>query len=66
LTKEPFVISVARYAKAITAAVGVGLTVAVAEWGATNKWVAIAIAVASALGVYAVPNAAPKSAQNGP
>jgi hypothetical protein len=60
--------TIARYAKALTAAVGVGLTVAVAEFGATNKWVAIAIAVASAAGVYAVPNAqaAPKSDQAGP
>ena len=47
---------VAQYAKFITALAGQGLTVAVALYGAGNKWVAVAIAVASALGVYAVPN----------
>lgn len=46
----------AQYAKFLTALVGQGLTVAVALYGAGNKWVAVAIAVASALGVYAVPN----------
>lgn len=48
-----------RYAKAITAAIGLGVTVAVALYGAGNKWVAVAVAVASAFGVYGVPNSRP-------
>lgn len=47
---------IAAYAKFITAAIGEGLAVAVALYGSGNHWVAVAIAVAGALGVYAVPN----------
>jgi len=49
-------ISLGVYSKAITAAIGQGLAYATLYYG-DNKWVAIAVAVASALGVYAVPNA---------
>ena len=50
-------ISLGPYSKAITAVVGQALTFASLYYG-SNHWVAAAIAAASALGVYAVPNAA--------
>jgi hypothetical protein len=49
----------AEYRKVLTAAVGLGLTYAAQFYG-SNHWVVAAIAIASALGVYAVPNAAHK------
>ena len=48
------------YSKFITVIIGQALTYAVLHYGG-NQWVAIAVAVASALGIYAVPNA-PKDA----
>lgn len=48
------------YSKAITAIIGQALTFASLYYG-TNHWVAAAVAVASALGVYAVPNAKAES-----
>ena len=45
----------AQYSKAITAIIGQGLTFAALYYG-SNHWVAAAIGVAAALGVYAVPN----------
>ena len=48
-------ISLGRYSKAITAIVGQALTYATLYYGG-NHWVATAVAVASAAGVYAVPN----------
>ena len=48
------------YSKFITGIIGQALTYAVLHYGG-NQWVAIAVAVASALGIYAVPNA-PKDA----
>ena len=58
-------INLGPYSKAITAIVGQALTFAALYYG-SNHYVAAAIAVAAALGVYAVPNAetpadAPKS-----
>ncbi len=50
---------VSAYAKAITAIVGQALTFASLYYG-SNHWVAAAIAAASALGVYAVPNQKPE------
>ena len=47
------------YSKFITGVIGQALTYAALYYGG-NKWVAIAVAVASALGVYAVPNSSPK------
>lgn len=47
----------AQYAKFITAAVGLALQFALWKYGGGNQWVTLAVAVASALGVYAVPNA---------
>ena len=59
-------ITLGPYSKAITAVIGQALTFASLYYG-TNHWVSAAVAVASALGVYAVPNApkpdAPKSDQ---
>ena len=46
----------ARYRKTISALVGVGVLVLSTELGADSKWVTYAIALASALGVYAVAN----------
>lgn len=47
--------SIGAYSKAITAIAGQALTYASLYYG-TNHWVALAVAIASALGVYAVPN----------
>ena len=46
------------YSKTIAAVIGQALAYATLYYG-TNKWVAAAVAVASALGVYAVPNSSP-------
>jgi hypothetical protein len=52
------------YSKFLTAVIGQVLTYATLYYG-TNHWVSVAVAIASALGVYAVPNSpkpdAPKS-----
>jgi hypothetical protein len=49
-------VKAAQYAKAIAAAIGLGVTLAVDVWGTGNHWVELAVAVASVLGVYGVPN----------
>ena len=46
-----------KYAKSYVAVIGLGITVASVIYGPANHWVVIAVAVASAIGVYAVPNA---------
>jgi hypothetical protein len=46
-----------KYAKAVTAVAGAALTVSVAVWGTSNHWVVLATTLATALGVYVVPNA---------
>ena len=51
-------INLGPYSKAVAAFVGVALTYATQYYG-TNHWVSAAVAVASALGVYAVPNSSP-------
>jgi flavoprotein len=48
--------SLGRYRKFFVSVVGAGLTVATVVWGGSNHWVALAVAVAGALGVYTVPN----------
>lgn len=45
-----------KYRKTITALVGVGILILTTEVGADSKWVTYAIALAVALGVWAVPN----------
>ena len=50
------------YSKFVTGVVGQALTYATLYYGG-NKYVAAAVAVASALGVYAVPNAPKGPAQ---
>ncbi len=54
-------LNLGRYSKAISAVVGQALAFATLYYGG-NKWVAAAVAIAAALGVYAVPNSpkAPK------
>ncbi len=52
-------LNLGRNAKAVTAIIGQALTFATLYYG-DNKWVAAAVAVAAALGVYAVPNSTPK------
>jgi hypothetical protein len=47
------------YSKAVTAVIGQALAYVTLYYGG-NHWVAAAVAAASAMGVYAVPNA-PKS-----
>jgi hypothetical protein len=51
-------INLGAYSKAITAVLGQALTFASLYYG-TNHYVAAALAVAAALGVYAVPNVKP-------
>jgi hypothetical protein len=46
---------ISQYSKSLTAIIGQALTFATLYYG-SNKWVAAAVAVAAALGVYAVPN----------
>lgn len=53
-------INLGRYSKAITAVIGQALAYASLYYG-HNHWVAVAVAVCAALGVYAVPNASPKA-----
>ena len=48
-------INLGPYSKAVTAIIGQALAYATLYYGG-NKWVAAAVAIASALGVYAVPN----------
>ena len=45
-----------RYAKFLTAAAGIGIVYAQNQFGASNQWVQLAVAIAAALGVLAVPN----------
>lgn len=52
-------ISLGPYSKAVAAFIGQALAYASLYYG-SNKYVAAAVAVAAALGVYAVPNSAPK------
>ena len=63
-------LNLGRYAKFITAIVGQAIAYASLYWGAgpNAKYVTIAVAVASALGVYAVPNQpkVPPAAAAGP
>lgn len=47
--------AIGKYSKAIAAVLGQALTYAQLYYGG-NHYVAVAVAVASALGVYAVPN----------
>lgn len=48
-------INVGKYSKAVTAVIGQALTYASLYYG-TDHWVSAAVAIAAALGVYAVPN----------
>jgi hypothetical protein len=50
-----------RYAKFLTALAGQALVYAQYTWGAGNKWVTAATALAAALGVLAVPNTPAKA-----
>lgn len=52
-------LNLGRYSKAVTAVIGQALTFASLYYGG-NHWVAGALAAASALGVWAVPNSSPK------
>ena len=48
-------INLGLYSKFITGVIGLALAYATQHYAA-NQWVAIAVAVAAALGIYAVPN----------
>lgn len=50
--------NLAQYSKFLTGIAGQALTYATLYYG-TNHYVALAVAIASALGVYAVPNKPP-------
>jgi len=54
------------HAKAITAIIGQALTLATFYWGGSNHWVVLAVALAAALGVYAVPNTTPTAPPSAP
>lgn len=56
-----FKLNLGRYSKFVTAVIGQALTYLTLFEG-TNHWVSLVVAVASALGVYAVPNTPPKVA----
>ena len=45
-----------RYGKLITAIIGLALALSVQVWGTSNHWVALAISLATVLGIYVVPN----------
>lgn len=45
-----------KYRKTISALTGVAVLILTTELGADSKWVTYAIALAAALGVYAIPN----------
>lgn len=45
-----------KYRKTVSALTGVAVLVLSTELGADSKWVTYAIALAAALGVYAIPN----------
>ena len=51
-------LTLSPYAKAIAAAIGQVLVYGLYTYGNSNKWVEVGVALASALSVYAVPNAA--------
>lgn len=48
----------ATHRKALVAAFGVAVTLAAGVWGTGNKWVALAVLIATVLGVNQVPNQA--------
>lgn len=52
-------ISLGPWSKTVAAVIGVALEYATQHYAA-NPWVTVAVAVAAALCVYAVPNSAPK------
>ena len=58
-------LNLGRYSKAVTAVIGQALTFASLYYG-SNHYVAAALAVASAMGVWAVPNSAPKGSAQPP
>ncbi len=47
---------IVTHRKAIAAVVGQALTFSLLRYGASNQYVEIAVALAAAAGVYAVPN----------
>lgn len=51
-------INLGAYSKFIVGIVGQGLTFATLYYN-SNHWVALAVAIAGALGIYAVPNSKP-------
>lgn len=48
--------NLARYRKAAVAVIAAAAETGLAIWGPSNHWVAVGIAIATALGVYGVPN----------
>ena len=58
-------LNLGSYSKAITAIIGQALTFATLYYG-TNHWVSAAVAIAAALGVYAVPNSRPAALETPP
>lgn len=48
--------ALARYWKLIVFIIGAALTVALQVWGPDNGWVSLGVLIATALGIYQVPN----------
>jgi hypothetical protein len=52
---------IATHRKALVAAFGTAVTLGAGVWGTDNKWVTLAIAIATVLGVNQVPNQRPEA-----
>jgi hypothetical protein len=50
-------VNLGKYSKFWVAVIGLAITTAAVAFGSTNHWVVEITAAASALGVYAIPNA---------
>jgi hypothetical protein len=54
---------IAGHRKLLAACAGAAVTIAVSVWGTSNHWVELAVLVATAAGVYGVPNTVRKAAK---
>ncbi len=54
---------IAGHRKLLAAVAGAAVTISVSIWGTSNHWVELAVLVATAAGVYGVPNATGKAAK---
>lgn len=52
---------IAGHRKLLAACAGAAVTIAVSVWGTTNHWVELAVLIATAAGVYTLPNTSAKA-----